>query len=296
MTEYEKVILHKLMKEKIIMFYTRYVDDTLLIIKKRHINYVLNQFNSFDKNLKFTIDTFKNSVPHFLDTEICPNGPGIYHKHTQTGKYVQVTFYRLWRWKTYWIQALVIRVQKICSTNYFNDEIKLIKRYPTWNGYPRNVVNDIIKHTFCNNDNNNKFNCNDIEVAGRIYINIKYFGGTIDRFIKQCMKKLYKCFKKDKRVKFALHYETTKLSYFTNTKGQISLLIQSPVVYKFVCPGCRSSYIEKRECTLWERTEEHAYKNINQKEQSAIYEHLLIYEHYNHIVDLFNVDNNSLTT
>ena len=107
------------------------------------------------------------------------------------------------------------------------------------------------------------------------------------------MKKLYKCFKKDKRVKFALHYETTKLSYFTNTKGQISLLIQSPVVYKFVCRACSSSYIEERECTLWERTEEHAYQNINQKEQSAIYEHLLIYEHYNHIVDLFNVDNNS---
>ena len=53
MTECKKVILHKLMKEKVIMFYTRYVDDTLLIIKKRYINYVLNQFNSFDKNLKF---------------------------------------------------------------------------------------------------------------------------------------------------------------------------------------------------------------------------------------------------
>ena len=53
MTECKKVILHKLMKEKVIMFYTRYVDDTLLIIKKRYINYVLNQLNSFDKNLKF---------------------------------------------------------------------------------------------------------------------------------------------------------------------------------------------------------------------------------------------------
>ena len=31
----------------------------------------------------------------------------------------------------------------------------------------------------------------------------------------------------------------------------------------------------------------------NQKEQSAIYEHLLTCEHYNHIVDLFNADNNS---
>ena len=77
MTECEKVIVDKLKKEKVIMFYTRYVDDTLLIIKKKDINYVLNQFNNFDKNLKITIDTFENSVPHFLDIEICPNGLGI---------------------------------------------------------------------------------------------------------------------------------------------------------------------------------------------------------------------------
>ena len=42
MTECEKVIVDKLMKEKVVMFYTRYVGDTLLIIKKRDINYVLN--------------------------------------------------------------------------------------------------------------------------------------------------------------------------------------------------------------------------------------------------------------
>ena len=65
MTECEKFIVDKLIKEKVIMFYTRYVDDTLLIIRKKNINYVLNQFNNFDKNLKFTIDTFEKSVPHF---------------------------------------------------------------------------------------------------------------------------------------------------------------------------------------------------------------------------------------
>ena len=91
MTECEQVIVDKLMKKKVIMFCTRYVDDTLLIIKKRDINYVLNQFNSFDKNLKFTIDTFENSALHFLDIEICPNGLCIYHKHTQTGQYVHIT-------------------------------------------------------------------------------------------------------------------------------------------------------------------------------------------------------------
>ena len=107
-------------------------------------------------------------------------------------------------------------------------------------------------------------------------------------------KKAYKCFKSEKRFKFALQYETTKLSYFTNTKDKISLLSQSSVVYKFVCPGCSSSYIGKTERTLQERKEQHAYKNNDQKKQSAIYEHLLTCEHYNHIADLLNTDNNSL--
>ena len=102
----------------------------------------------------------------------------------------------------------------------------------------------------------------DIDVTVRIYINIKYSGETADGLIKQCMKKLQKCFKKDKRVKFVLQYGTTKLSYFTNTKDEISLLSQSSVVYKFVCPGCSSSYIGKTECMLW-GTEEHAHKNNN---------------------------------
>ena len=36
------------------------------------------------------------------------------------------------------------------------------------------------------------------------------------------------------------------MSYFTNTKDKIPLLSQSSEVYKFVCPGCCSSYIGKR--------------------------------------------------
>ena len=265
----------------------------MLIIKKRDINYVLNQLNSFDKSLKFTIDTFENSVSHFLDIEICPNGLGIYHKHTQTGQYVHITFHALWRLKTSWIRSLAIRANKICSANYFNNKIQFIKRYAAWNGYTRNVVNGIIKHTLGNNDNNKTFNDNETDEAVRIYIKIKNSGETTDRLIKKYMKKLHKCFKKKKRFKFVLQYETTKLSYFTNKKDKTSLLSQSSVVYKFVCPGCSFSYIGKTERTLWERTEEHACKKNNWNKQSAIYEHLLKCEHYSHIIDLLNVDNNS---
>ena len=93
--------------------YARHVDDALLIIKEKYISYLLNQFNNFDKNLKSAIDAFENNVPHSLDIEIDTNELVIYHKHTQTGQYIHINSYTLWRWKTSWIRSLVIRVKKM---------------------------------------------------------------------------------------------------------------------------------------------------------------------------------------
>ena len=57
-----------------------YINDTLLVIRQKLLtllnlfrvisNIFLNKFNSVNKNLKFTIDTFENCVPYFLDIEI----------------------------------------------------------------------------------------------------------------------------------------------------------------------------------------------------------------------------------
>ena len=54
LTEFEKAIVDDLIKTGIIAFYRRYVDDTLVLIKPEDIPFVLNKFNSFDKNLKKT--------------------------------------------------------------------------------------------------------------------------------------------------------------------------------------------------------------------------------------------------
>ena len=42
---------------------------------------------------------------------------------------------------------------------------------------------------------------------------------------------------------------------------------------------------------MWETAEENVYKNNKKKEQDTIFEHFFTWKHYNHIVDLFNVDN-----
>ena len=140
MTECKIFIVDKLIEDGIIRFYVKYFHDDLLVIKRTDISCVLNKFSSFDNNLKFTIDTFENCVPHFLDIEICPNGLGIYHKHTQTGQYVSFDSFTLWKWKISWIRSLVTRAKRICSENYLDQEIQLIKNYATWNGYPKHIV------------------------------------------------------------------------------------------------------------------------------------------------------------
>ena len=56
MTVCEKVIVNQLIENKIVKFYT------LLVLRKKDIDIVLNKFNSFNKNLKFTVATFKNCV------------------------------------------------------------------------------------------------------------------------------------------------------------------------------------------------------------------------------------------
>ena len=91
-------------------------------------------------------------------------------------------------------------------------------------------------------------------------------------------------------------YQTTKLSYFTNTKDKSLFLSQSSVIYKFVCPGCKSCYVGKTDHTLHERTKEHAYAKGNKNEQSEIYEHLSLCTHYSHIADLFKIDTNSFNS
>ena len=109
--------------------------------------------------------------------------------------------------------------------------------------------------------------------------------------VKSCIKKLYKSFKREINVKFVTQYKTIKMSFFTNTKDKTPSLNQSPVAYKFTCPGCSCSYNSKTERTLHERTEEHVYPNKKSNEQSAIYEHLSICPHNSYIVDLFKVNN-----
>ena len=65
MTEFENIVIKKFVDDGTIKFYGRYVDDTLILMKPTDIKLVHDSVNHFDKNLRFTVDTFENVVPLF---------------------------------------------------------------------------------------------------------------------------------------------------------------------------------------------------------------------------------------
>ena len=194
-----------------------------------------------------------------------------------------------------WIRSLVIRAKRICSKNYLNKEIQLIKHYAAWNCYPKHIVNSIVKRALRDKESNNITEESTTDTV-KIFIDLKFSRNTADKIIKNCIKKIYKCFKKEVTLKFVLHYQTTKICYFTNTKDKTPFLSRSSVIYKFVCLRCKSCYVGKIDRTLHESTKEHAYTKGNKNEQSAIYEHLSLCTHYSHIPDLFEINTNNFNS
>ena len=146
MTEFERLVVDKLIKDGLIKFYIRYVDDSLVLAKVEDIDNSMKQFNSFDKSIQFTIDKFQDGIVHFPDIKINGSVTDLYYKTTHTGQYCNFSSQTPWKLKISWIKALHNRATKICSSKkLLNDQINRIRTFMSWNSYPKYVRNSIIK-------------------------------------------------------------------------------------------------------------------------------------------------------
>ena len=144
MTELEDVVIKPLITNGTIKFNTRFVDDTLLVIKPENVK-VNNALNKFDKKLRFTVDMFKDKVPHFLDLELSPNGTSIFRKDSNTGLYVNFTSFVPWTYRILWIRSLVTRASRICAPNKFPKSVFISILNKTLNAPPNNESSNSIK-------------------------------------------------------------------------------------------------------------------------------------------------------
>ena len=70
MPEFERLAVDKLIKDDLIRFYIRYVDDNVVLVKVENIDNIMKQFNSFDKSIQIAIDRFEDGIVHFLDIKL----------------------------------------------------------------------------------------------------------------------------------------------------------------------------------------------------------------------------------
>ena len=143
----EDVIIKPLTADGTIKFYSRFVGGTSLVMKHENVSQIHKALNNSGKNLRFTVDMFQNEVTHFLDLELSPDGITIFQKEINTGLYVNFTNFVPWTYRTSWIRGLVTRASRICSTNKLLFEINNIKRFASWNDFPKSVANSIINKT-----------------------------------------------------------------------------------------------------------------------------------------------------
>jgi hypothetical protein len=259
-----------LINSGIIKFYCRYVDDTLLLIKHDDIDFLLNQFHSFDRNIRFTYDVFSDEPPHFLDLNLDGNKFSIYRKHTFTGQYTHFDSFVPWKHRIAWIRSLLGRINKICSPTKLAQELQFLKKIASWNGYPKSVVFSLIKRfnqNTTNDQDNNTTESN--ETRPTLWPEMPYIGTKGEQLLRALKRKLLRCLNIT-NVQIRTRVTTTKLNLFTNAKDKVPKQNKSNVVYQFTCPKCNNSYIGKTDRTLLERVKEHAYKD----KESAVYKHL----------------------
>ena len=282
MTELELGVVDSLIANGRIRFYARYVDDTLLLVKPEEVDDILSQFNNFHRNLEFTVDKFEECVPHFLDLNISREGISIYRKDTHTAQFVHFESYTKWNHKIAWIRSLVNRAQKLCSSSKLPEEIKQIKKFASFNGFPKWTTRRVVQQAL---ESHRPPRETDDETMETLYMTLPYCGKQAESIIQRCKRRLKKSFKRDKTVKFEVMLQSTKVSFFTSNKDRVPKLSNSGVIYEYTCPGCAKTYIGKTDNTLFNRTKQHGWS----QKDSAINKHFHECNGWKHLVDVFQM-------
>ena len=100
MVELERVIVESFITSDKITFYIKYDNDIYLLANKVNIMFIFDKFNSFHKNLKFTMDRFDDNNIHFSDIIINKNKTDLYCKAAHTGQYLDINSNVLWNYNT----------------------------------------------------------------------------------------------------------------------------------------------------------------------------------------------------
>ena len=125
-------------------------------------------------------------------------------------------------------------------------ELQSIKKFASWKGYARNIVNAIMKRVLSKETLTNNIISNDEkEKTPAFFINRNYPEENGGHLLKKCLKELGQS--ANQEVNLVCRCSITNISFFTNMRDKLNKLSKANAGYQFSCPGCESSYIGKTE-------------------------------------------------
>ena len=127
----------------------------------------------------------------------------------------------------------------------------------SWNGYPKYVINSLIKRLSAKKGENNITTTDVDDNIPKIWLTLPYAGPKGDSLIRSCIRKIRKHLKS---VKLIVKYRDKKLSFFCSTKDKIPVEQNANVIYEITCPGCGGKYIGKTDRCMAIRMDEHGGK------------------------------------
>ena len=186
------------------------------------------------------------------------------------------------------IRSLVYRTKRICDQAQFKHGIQQIKNFASWNRFPRKLRNRLIDK-FINSSETARSQTTSISSDETcVWFDLPYIGPTGEHLVKNFKKKINRLLNSEKKINIKTHFKTTQLSIFAPTKDKVPSLSKSSVVYEVKCPGCGIDYIGKTDRTLFERTKEHAWTDV----ESPLRNHLINCEHFQHMYGMLSLTNN----
>lgn len=219
-----------------IPFMKKFVDDLITAIPNNGVEEILNVFNNYDNNLKFTIEEedINHSVP-FLDTRVIRDHQGIikldwYQKSTSSGRYINFHSQHSIVTKINFIKQMKKRIVAISNIEFRNKNLKKFGKVLIENAYPNTLVTNLLYRT-TNRKNNNR-NITNIQEP----LNTKKTYCTIQN-ITNLTHKIIKIFSQENIIIIKKNFKTIN-NLYSKLKDSTPLLMQSNVVYQLQCSTC----------------------------------------------------------
>ena len=251
-----------------IIYFTRYVDDILAILKDSSVVYPFLRFlNSLHPNIRFTVEEEVHDSLPFLDILITRNpssiSTAVYRKSTHSGVYTHYSSFVPFKFKRQLITNLVDRAYQLCSNwEILHRELENLRVTFMNNGYQRDFIYSLISKYV------NKIYDPYIKPEGpkkkEIFIRLPYLGDASKK-IENTLNGLFA------HINYKFFYSYSRLTNKLRFKERSPL--KSNTIYLLKCKSCNASYIGETCRNLQTRMSEHDMSSKYRDKNSHVYKH-----------------------